>query len=187
MMPGAAEIIEVGTRTATTRAKARLQFQLTNNIGQSCFEEGSSAAPDFMRSDPSSSLPTASLGLAYGSVHALDAHVRLEPAYSTIHVHLARAGSQNGAVRAVNNGQNHIANAALGIGHCGAISAWHAGCIIPAMPTPISSPLRVLIIDNEPVRRAVLAQSLQVNGYQVLEHAAITLICWTACRNCQWR
>ena len=43
------------------------------------------------------------------------------------------------------------------------------------MGTPISSPLRVLIIDDEPVRRALLVQSLQANGCQVLEHAAITL------------
>ena len=46
---------------------------------------------------------------------------------------------------------------------------------MPAMGTPISSPLRVLIIDDEPVRRALLVQSLQANGCQVLEHAAITL------------
>ena len=43
------------------------------------------------------------------------------------------------------------------------------------MPSPISSPLRVLIIDANPERRALLAQSLQTHDYLVLQRATISL------------
>ena len=43
------------------------------------------------------------------------------------------------------------------------------------MATPITSPLRVLIVDDEPQRRALIVQSLQANQCEVLEYAGITL------------
>ena len=43
------------------------------------------------------------------------------------------------------------------------------------MASPIASPLRVLIVDANPERRALLAQSLQTNDYLVLQRATISL------------
>ena len=43
------------------------------------------------------------------------------------------------------------------------------------MASPITSPLRVLIVDVNPERRALLAQSLQTNDYLVLQRATISL------------
>ena len=43
------------------------------------------------------------------------------------------------------------------------------------MASPITSPLRVLIVDANPERRALLAQSLQTNDYLVLQRATISL------------
>lgn len=43
------------------------------------------------------------------------------------------------------------------------------------MPSPISLPLRVLIVDANPERRALLAQSLQTHDYLVLQRATISL------------
>ena len=54
-------------------------------------------------------------------------------------------------------------------------STWHVGCYIHDMASPITSPLRVLIVDANPERRALLAQSLQTNDYLVLQRATISL------------
>ena len=43
------------------------------------------------------------------------------------------------------------------------------------MASPITSPLRVLIVDANPERRALLAQSLQTSDYLVLQRASISL------------
>ena len=43
------------------------------------------------------------------------------------------------------------------------------------MASSITSPLRVLIVDANPERRALLAQSLQTNDYLVLQRATISL------------
>ncbi len=43
------------------------------------------------------------------------------------------------------------------------------------MTSPIASPLRVLIVDANPERRALLAQSLQTSDYLVLQRASISL------------
>ena len=43
------------------------------------------------------------------------------------------------------------------------------------MASPIASPLRVLIVDANPERRALLAESLQTNDYLVLQRATISL------------
>jgi len=58
------------------------------------------------------------------------------------------------------------------IGYFGLIQGWHVGCYMSVMTT--SSPLRVLIIDADPERRALLVQSLQTNSCLVMERASIT-------------
>jgi len=54
-------------------------------------------------------------------------------------------------------------------------SSWHAGCFSSDMTSANTAPLRVLIVDPDPGRRALLVRSLQTNHCVVLERTELSL------------